>query len=277
MKLYSQEFDLQHHGDYLEQIEFGFIRSRLNAYEEIWKRFIGHDGKGKMPVLQIPEQISKLRIDAGECMYTCLESIVCMRFVVDEVNRLQVEKYPDYIKFLNILMCFESHAGRVRDNAKNLVESVVRSKQKQKKIILILEDYYKRRHNVLHGRKIPFDIFEKSILIPVPQGKDISDLKKWSSDMAWDKISSKSDIQFLSDYLKNSFEGIVEHLNQVFYNVIEDVEVIVSENNIVLTPPNESYVECDPSGSVVAFPDMERLPLGKTLQWPSGSFNYDTE
>lgn len=270
------KFDLQHHGDYLERLEFNFIRTHLNAYEEIWKRFIGHDGKGKMPELDIPADLKKLRTDFGEHMYTCLESVVCMRFIVEDVSNLKIEKYGDYVNFLNSLMCFQSHAGRVRDNAKKLTELVIGSKKEQDKINRILEEYYKQRNNVLHARKIPFAIYEKSVLIPIPQGTDTSDLKKWSSDMSWDDITSKSDIEFLPDYLKMSLDGIIMHLNQLLSNLIHPVKDIVDKFDIILISPNEPYFDLCPSGSTQIFPSEPGISFGKTVSGPSGGF-YNTE
>lgn len=60
-------------GDYLEKNNVEFIREYLPMYESTWKRYIGHNGGGRMP--DIPnlsnEEIDK-RVQIAQSHYTCL-------------------------------------------------------------------------------------------------------------------------------------------------------------------------------------------------------------
>ena len=89
------KFDISKHGDYLEKMEVVFLRERLSAYEQIWSQLIGHDGKGKLPELSLLPQAKLIRADFGDRMYTCLESLICMRTVIEDDKTLKIEQYDE--------------------------------------------------------------------------------------------------------------------------------------------------------------------------------------
>jgi len=247
MKENNNSFILSEHGDILERTEYEFINSKLGGYEIIWKQLVGHDGKGKMPQLQLPEDASKTRVKFAESMYTCLESAVCMKYIVEEIKDLQVTGYKEYLKFLNSLICFQAHAGRIRDNIKKLTASMISSGREQEECNILLEKCYQERNNILHGTKIPFALLEKSVLIPLPQGKDI-DTKRWSTDKTWDDIEIE-DYKFLEIYLQESFDDILSNLNRSLFKILPHVYSFVEENDIKLVAPDTPYQTLFPSGS----------------------------
>ena len=80
-------FDISKHGDIIEQHYFKIIREKIPSYEEIWKRYIGNNGKAK--IIDIPDlnpSESKNRIIFSQYHYSAFESLVCMHEIMKEID-----------------------------------------------------------------------------------------------------------------------------------------------------------------------------------------------
>jgi len=217
-------------GDLLESSNAAFIRERLPAYEQIWSRYIGHDGKGKLINLPhlTPDQ-SNERIVFAERHYTVLESIICMKELLQE-NYI-VNDISTYLNVLNKFICFYAHAGRIRDNMEKLITKTFGT-DKSNLMMQRLEDIYQQRNNALHGKKVPIRIIDTMLIMPFLKGNEEAG-NNWHSDLTWAELKNL-DENFLNDTLKTLFELVGIEVNSLLSNLIEPIKAIVIEQNIVL-------------------------------------------
>jgi hypothetical protein len=156
------ELDISKHGDILERNYSGLIDQRLPAYSEIWKRFIGNTGKGRM--IEIPnlqEDEERKRIIFSQYHYSCFESIVGMNLLVGRISSTSISDIDEYVQINNDFLSFQAHAGRIRDCVRRMGELFGLDNLDKG-----LNDFYQQRNEVLHGCKVPYMIIEGMLAIP---------------------------------------------------------------------------------------------------------------
>lgn len=219
-------------GDYLEVNFKDTIRQLLPNYEKIWGCYIGHDGKGRMKTIQGPtSEENTNREKFAEYFYTCMESIICMNSIAEECHNADLTKPAEYLNLLNSFMSFQAHAGRIRDNSIKLL-SIHFPNDKVNALCVQLEDLYKQRNQVLHGKKLPVRIEDGLVLIASPMGKEVR-LDKWNSDMHWSE-SDESNFEFITDYFKSKVIEISKAYNNVLGNLITPILDFVTLKEIKL-------------------------------------------
>ncbi|HTB05764.1 MAG TPA: hypothetical protein VK806_02340 [Bacteroidia bacterium] len=232
-------------GDRLEVAYIETIRNLVPAYESIWSTFIGHDGKGRMlKVDNLPGEESNKRISFSEYNYTCIESIICMKQISDNLVEVDFAVPSSYISALNNFLAFQANAGRVRDNIKKMLELYLAEKVAE--IMNLLEDLYQKRNTIIHGKKLPFRVEEQLMLIPKVKGKGEDDFG-WNSSMSWQ--DDNSELIFVYDFYKESLEEIASLYNRILYNLAEPINEIIKVYNISLRFPDEQNAATHPSAS----------------------------
>ena len=231
-------------GDYLEVNFKDSIRQLIPYYEQIWGEFIGHDGNGSMIKLNsLTEDENSKRIKFAENFYTCMESVICMNYIAEEIKAVEIQKPNEYIILLNSFMAFQAHAGRVRDNTYALL-SICLTKERTDELITQLEDVYQQRNEVLHGKKLPVRIEDSLVLIAPPKGKEETllpnetlknklniTLEKWHSKLNWSDFEYDDSV-FINDYLKSTINQVSKAYNNIVANLIKPIKEIVKLNNI---------------------------------------------
>jgi hypothetical protein len=229
-------FKLEFHGDSLERAYADFICQRFPVYEEIWKIYIGNNSKAKIIALDhLEPNLSANRVQFSEYNYSCLESIILLKRIVDRylVERV-LNNIEEYLDSQNDFLLFQLHLGRIKD----LVEKmgvIINKKGIEKE----LNEYYQQRNTVIHGKKLPFIFIEGVLGIPIPKGQD-EDIGKWSSDKNWDDVDANS-FELISEFYKVTFDNLLICLNKVYFNILTSIKSIVQVNNIEIQPVDVSY------------------------------------
>jgi len=245
-------FDIRSHGDFLEKQLADLICGQLSGYVKIWSEYIGNDGRNRlagMVGLSEEDDINKRKL-FSQYHYTCLESIICMSQNVEEAGRIEVPnlKEPDmvepYIKLMNIFLVFHSHAGRIRD----LVNKMGNQWQIPD-LAKDLNEYYQRRNNILHESKAPIGFIDGVLTVLVPEGETPEE-SKWAADRLWYDPNGTS-LEFLNDYLKDTFLEIVSFLNNSLESLYSKaIKPFLTSANIKLSPPTADldYTDTTVSG-----------------------------
>jgi hypothetical protein len=108
--------DISVHGDILERYYASFIRENILAYEEIWMRYIGNNGTAQMidwPSLDDEEK--KKRKLFSQDHYSILESLVCLKRIVETKLFFSPDKLEEYLDLMNLFFAFQAQAGRIKD------------------------------------------------------------------------------------------------------------------------------------------------------------------
>lgn len=244
------EYTIANHGDWLERQASDFIVERIPAYEQIWKRFIGHKGNGRMADMKnINESDQTLRIIFAQHHYTVLESLYFMKLIVeDESQTRQINSFDSYRKTINQIMAYQAYSGRLRDNIEKCFSSVgshadaLASEDK-------LDRFYKERHVFIHGRKVPFAIDADQLFKISTIKKDTVDRTGFGLEMPWDRIKNE-DLDYLEDLLRRSFEGLTVIVDGLLSNLLNLVVAFVKEKHLAIDPPKLSaYSNTEISGS----------------------------
>lgn len=235
-------FEIDKHGDKLEQKYANFIIEQLSGYNKIWSNFIGNDGTSHMPEInELGDDEKKKRVMFSQYHYTCLESLVCLyginenRENICQVNLSNADGIFKYVNLMNAYIAFHAHAGRIRD----LIDKMGLL-YKLPNLGAKLNEYYKRRNNVLHTSKAPIGFMEGIVSILTPEGES-PDPTKWYDDKLWSDHSNTS-IEFINEYFEETFQEIVTITNNCLERLYSlKIAPIIKEHGIKLASTDESY------------------------------------
>lgn len=217
-------------GDALEQNYFEFINDKLPTYEKIWGSYIGNNGHNNMIQVEVlPPKDNIKRQHLSEYLYTCLESIICMKEITRlnfNFEQLSIEKY---LSILNNQMAFQANASRFRDNAKNLMCQYMFCSEVNSKI-KIIKEIYDERCCILHGKKIPFILIEGKIQIPKKEY-----LSKYQNQIrykyTWDNFDI-NEFEVLNLHLEKAFNEICEYFESILKEIWPYIEQIIEKYSI---------------------------------------------
>lgn len=237
------KWSISEHGDWLEIRATDFIRQNIPAYEEIWKRYIGHNKRGGVAEFQKKptERIERQRRNFAQHHYTILESLFFMKSISENSEMKQVSSFEEYIATLNNLMAFQAYAGRIRDNVYSCFLAVSNSNSADI-AIQELEKFYQHRHVFVHGKKVPFtrDI-DQLFLIASPRDKKGASTG-YGDNMLWEEVSEKEFI-YSEDYLKDSLQELCPIIQSQLSTLIDSIKGIIENNKLQLSEPLENDSE----------------------------------
>jgi len=227
--------EISKHGDILEQHYYSIIEQHIPAYEEIWTRYIGNNGKAKLiHIDNLSAEESKKRILFSQYHYSAFESIVCIQELINDVDNIELRDIKNYVRLNNYFLSFQAHAGRIRDCVKKMGECF-----DVNDLYMILDDFYQQRNEILHGSKIPFLIVDGFYAIPLIKGSD-EDAEKWHDKMGWDDIQNKDqNYKFINDHMTESYREILKLLNRCLYHLLPYIKQIVENYGFHLEPNND--------------------------------------
>ncbi|MCX8487272.1 MAG: hypothetical protein ORN53_08915 [Crocinitomicaceae bacterium] len=224
-------------GDQLEASYSEFIRNNISNYELIWSDFIGNDGNGHIPTCGLEPEINRLRADVGQQLYTVIESIICMELIKSKQLE-EIENFQDYLEIINSLMSFHSHMVRVHDNLQKIAMILFNiSKGETKEILKPVEDFYQKRNNILHSRKLPIRFYDTALLIPGIGGANPKP-GEWHDKLTWDSTDGE-DYAFLESYFEESVIKLCKSVNEVLCKLIKPVKELIKNYNIVIPDINK--------------------------------------
>lgn len=274
METKNRDWDISSHGDWLEKSASNLIKENLPAYEEIWKRFIGHDGKGKMVrMLNISPELDKARVDFAEHHYTILESLFLMSHIqkLEELNT--VKSFEDYTRVLNHLMVYQAYAGRIRDNIKDCFIALNLPDQANDACYR-LEEFYSHRHAFVHGKKLPFRIDEANVFhIAKPKSKSTDTLGA-GKGFIWEEIG-KDEMKAADEYMEESMNALKTLVNSLLEILLQQIKDIIQKNKLVLiSPPDEIKIfKTTISGSSITVINTENNSSAGYIPPASGIVN----
>lgn len=231
--------DLKTKGDILEQKYYDNIIPLFNNYEEFWKIFIGNDGNAKILFID-NSAITERRKLISQYSYTIFESLVCL-FRIKQ-KEIIVQDIENYIELNNDFILFQTHCGRIRDCVHKIGVEL-----KLKRLENKLEDFYKRRNNVLHGRKLPFTIIEEQFVLPIVEGAEFNP-SLWKDELRWEDIH-KTDIEYVDTVYEELFTQLIFSLNSIYSQAISAIKSEDSFSSIIekmakYESKDENYVTC---------------------------------
>ena len=181
---------LKSDGDQIERQFAERIGNVLPAYARFWFEYVGNDGRAiALPMAGADKAAAESRAKYWQRLYTILESIVLCWDIEEELHRLQeVKTFKTYAQNLNMWMAFYSHLGRIHDMVKAFSGELDRPD-----LLKPFDEYWKERHIVLHGPKVPMKWVYNTLATPqLGQAQ-----QRWNDKMVWHDLAA-SDFDFIS-------------------------------------------------------------------------------
>lgn len=230
---------LKKHGDILETGFYNKIINQLPQYEEFWKLFIGNNGNAEIIGYSNRELDSK-RQEVAQLSYTIFESLVCLYRI--DLKKSKISTLDDYLDANNNFLLFNTHCGRIRDCVKKIGE-----KLGIHDLHNLLEDFYKKRNIVLHGKKIPFTIIEDSFVLPLINGVD-HNTNHWNDSLRWKDVNDL-DLEFVNEFFSELYKEMLSCLSSVYSRLLNNIK---KDNSYVgllqmmkeYEPIEDNYVTC---------------------------------
>lgn len=209
------DLDITKHGDALEK-EFSYlILDKIPKYNLIWKKYIGHDGSGKMlPPIGLSDKQKEKRVLFAEYHYTILESVIGIHVIIFKSDEYSFKSVKDLILQNNDIISFHAHVGRIRDCIKKIGELFSNNG-----LYLRFDKCWKERCAVLHSKKLPMAIID-GIYLVLKDAELIEDNKQVQS---WNDCDA-DDFNFLSDYLKTTYESIINEVNSSLAAIYDNLK-----------------------------------------------------
>jgi len=150
---------LKSDGDFLEQCVADQVREVIPSYARIWAEYVGNDGNANaLPMVGASEAAEKSRTRCWQRLYTILESLSLCWDIEEELHRLQeIKNFKIYAHNLNLWMAFYSNLGRIYDMLKGFEGEL-----NKPELLKPFDEYWKERHIVLHGPKVPMKCLQHS-------------------------------------------------------------------------------------------------------------------
>lgn len=240
-------FSIKVHGDILEREYYDFIQQYVPAYELIWKIYIGNDGQNQM--IEIPSLSSKekeRRYFFSQYHYTALESLVLMDITKKRILESKVTNIKENLEVFNYLITYIAHAGRIYDMVRKMGDKLGIPDLKED-----LYKYYQTRNELLHNKKIPYQLIEGEITIPIIEsGEQIN--FAWNERKLWNDMDPNK-FEFLNDFVNDTFNIISSMLNSALYRSYENIKKICETCEIKIEPNSKTdySINADTSGSGV--------------------------
>ena len=218
--------DISKHGDILEKKYSEFIRNTLPAYELIWIRYIGNDGTAKLISSgNLNEDQTNRRVMFSQYHYSVLESLICIKQIVEKDELLYCNNIDDYLNLQTLLIAFQGHAGRIRDCIMKMGNFF-----ELPNLYISIDDVYKQRNQVLHGCKVPIIIINDIFCLPEIQGIE-ENTTKWHDNLSWGRVEGLAKSPII-DYMTSTFEELCKEVNKCLFQLLNKIIIIVKEFNI---------------------------------------------
>ncbi len=145
------------------------------------------------------------RIKYWARLYTILESLVLCWDIQEELRRLQeIKSFKTYAQNLNLWMAFYSHLGRIHDMVKAFAGEL-----NKPELLKPFDEYWKERHIVLHGPKVPMKWVCNTLAVP-PLG---AEPKQWNDKMLWRDLTAR-DFELLGNEVSTILGELAKRLDR---------------------------------------------------------------
>lgn len=225
-------------GDPVERDNGQWIQTNLSQYEELWSRFIGHDGKGK-PVADIGD-LGDLTPDDRErfyqAHYSLLVTLLLLQKGKDKLqgNMGQVTDSESYISLQGDLTCFMAHVGRVRDMFKKMDGALGLDDTIWRRFDL----FYSERSAYLHG-PISSQLIEDGMLKIPNFGNEGPDGSVWTDESRWSD-SNFLTFKFAEDFASDTLTSLLALCQGALADCLDRIKVLMKRNPPKLPAPATS-------------------------------------
>lgn len=247
----SLKYSIATHGDMLEKHASDFIATHLPAYEQIWLRYIGHDGQGQMAkLIHATSADDDQRAIFSQHHYTILESSYFMHKIAEDYSEgTRITTFDGYRKLINDIMAFQAYSGRLIDNINRCAEKIGNS-DFASDCIHKLKIFYFQRHIFIHGCKIPFSVDEGIFKMPSPK-RDKDARVGYGQSEPWYTIHS-SDMLGINNYLHGVMRELLPIVNSILYSMLPKViPELMDENGLELEPPKKDWLSHSDNGTSI--------------------------
>ena len=234
------KWTLKQHGDSLEVEAADFVHSHIPYYENIWAKFIGHQGNGQMPrVTGISTEIGRLRDDFAQNHYTVLESFYFMhKIALAEKEPRTINDFEEYRRLIDALTAYFAYCGKVIDCLYKCFAIMGFPKNKPDPVNSTLKPFYEARHSFLHEKKTPLR-FNESGHYKMPVMANIDKQNAWEGKLTWIE-SGNIEFNYIGEALYKMCEDMSTQVAALLANLYKWVDEFCEKNKIVLSEPPES-------------------------------------
>lgn len=254
---------LKSHGDPVERTCAERVRAAIPSYARIWADYVGNDGEANaLPMTGVKNDAIKSRAECWQRIYTIFESLALSWQIEEEIACMdRIEDFKRYAQNLNLWMAFFSHLGRIHDMVKGIV---VPSPVNRADLLGQFTQFWKERHIVLHGRKVPMCWIDNVLAVPpLAVGRS-----GWHDKMPWEELK-KSDFEFMAVAVSSTLREVENRVEWCLAELAKSLPSDYGWNPISWPQGNTAVsesVSLSSSSSVLA--DADSFPVSPE----SGSF-----
>ena len=199
---------LKSDGDLVEQQFADRIAAVIPSYAKVWAEYIGNDGHAHaLPMAGVEREVLDSREKQWQRIYTILESLALCWEIEDDLHKItEITGFRSYAQNLNLWMAFHSHMGRIHDMVKAVAGELDRPD-----LLKPFDEYWKDRHIVLHGPKVPMKWVYNALAVPALGETP----KHWNDKMLWQELKS-TDFEFVSTGVSKILRELEARLEQCF-------------------------------------------------------------
>ena len=249
------EYNVQDHGDSLERIASGFIRSQFPYYEKVWSIYIGNCGNEVIARLPNYPNEQK-RKHFAENSYTVLESFFMLQQILEsEIFLEPIDDFNKYIEANKAFITFFALLGRIHDTS---IKASNQLGYDNSDFRASLKKFYEARSIVIHGKKVPL-VFDELGLLKIPFLKtSIIKGNGWDdNNYHWGDIANMQ-TDFVEQKLKDFFDQLLILVNNEYANFFSLICAELKELRTSLifehTSPASKTLEARISGSTLQEP-----------------------
>jgi hypothetical protein len=248
-------------GDPIERQLATRVEAVFPSYSRIWEEYVGNDGQSNaLPMPGATPEAVQSRAEYWQRLYTIFESLALCWDIEHELSRVeQATIFKCYAHNLNLWMAFYCHLGRIHDMVKAIA---VPAPVKRRDLVEPFNQFWKDRHIVLHGPKVPLKWVGNVVALP-PLG---TDPKCWNDKMLWTELKAK-EFEFIAATvtsalreLERRLDWCVAELRKILPQILHWQRVVWPEPGVLVAaslPSSSGYlsndgapgISCQPSGT----------------------------
>lgn len=208
------EFQTLEQGDLIERGNASWIRDNIPAYEKIWQRYIGNNGRGQpLKIEGLETSVQVRREKFYQAHYSMMVALLQLRNICDEYNvslgQVKEENFvTQYLQVLRDVMAFMCFLGWVRD----MMFRIDSALQLHDRVAKRFQTFYEQRNNYLHSAILSQRIDGDGLLsMAVPAGN--TELgSDWFSKSLWSESDSKRFL-LVPDFMRETLQKLLSEVN----------------------------------------------------------------
>ncbi len=227
-------------GDPFEKAQAEWLRANLPGnrglgYEKVWQDFIGNNGMSvPLGLDALDEKTQALRQKFVEGHYSMalaafLFDQVARRMAAIEGKRTTVE---EYLRDIDNYSSFINHLGGVCDMMGHMDEALKARDAIHDPVL----EFHHLRSNAIHASRIPMQQDYADLRIPIICRTKDPQPGQWHEKTTWDKVDLRTNFVYLSDFAKETRDGLFKALNRAYPDIHRHADQLVNRQRVALPP-----------------------------------------